>query len=150
MILVVGGAGYIGSHVNRQLSANDFKTIIFDNLGRGHRDFVKWGVFFEGDLADAHIRALKHLKSTGKSDSFNLGNDTGHSVRDIISMVRKLSQRDFTIVESDRREGDPPVLISSSRKASDIIGWKPQFADIETIVGTAWNWHKKDLKTLSP
>jgi UDP-glucose 4-epimerase len=52
MILIVGGAGYIGSHVNKMLNLHGFDTVVFDNLSYGHRDFVKWGVFEEGDLSE--------------------------------------------------------------------------------------------------
>jgi len=100
------------------------------------------------DLADAHIKAFEHIKTTNKSDSFNLGNDIGHSVRDIINTVKKVSKQNFKIIETARRAGDPAVLISSSKKASDILAWKPQYADIETIVETAWKWHRKDIKSL--
>ena len=102
------------------------------------------------DLADAHIKAFEQIKTTNKSDSFNLGNDTGHSVRDIINAVKKISKKDFTVIETERRAGDPAVLISSSRKASDTLGWKPRYADIETIIETAWKWHMKDIKSLKP
>jgi UDP-glucose 4-epimerase len=95
------------------------------------------------DLADAHIRAIDHLKTTGQSDSFNLGNGGGYSVREIIETVRKASKRDFKVVEAERREGDPPVLIGSSKKATEILGWRPQYADIQTIVETAYKWHSK-------
>ena len=102
------------------------------------------------DLADAHLKAFEHIKTTNKSDSFNLGNDIGYSVRDIINTVKKVSKKDFRVIETERRAGDPAVLISSSRKASDILGWQPQYADIETIIGTAWKWHRKDIKSLTP
>jgi UDP-glucose 4-epimerase len=102
------------------------------------------------DLAEAHLKAFEYLKIKNKSDSFNLGNDTGYSVRDIINTVKKVSKKDFMVIETERRAGDPAVLISSSRKASDILGWKPRYADIETIIGTAWKWHKKDIKSLKP
>jgi UDP-glucose 4-epimerase len=95
------------------------------------------------DLADAHIRAMDYLKTTGQSDSFNLGNGGGYSVREIIETVRKASKRDFKVVEAERREGDPPVLIGSSKKATEILGWRPQYADIQTIVETAYKWHSK-------
>jgi len=322
MILIVGGAGYIGSHANKLLTQKGFETVVYDNLSRGHRDFLKWGDFFEGDLlniqqirscfdkyrveavmhfsafclveesvqqpekyylnnvmgtlnllqimrefgvkhfifsstcatygfpekipisedhpqlpinpygqtkliieqvlkdydrayglkhinlryfnaagadpdgeigerhhpethliplvisaamglkpeikifgtdyptrdgtcirdyihvmdlADAHIRALEYLMNHNQSDSFNLGNGTGHSVREVIETVRKLGERDFKVVETGRREGDPPVLISSSRKAREILKWKPRYEDLETIIETAWNWHNKRL-----
>lgn len=322
MILIAGGAGYIGSHVNKLLTKKGFETVIYDNLSRGHREFVKWGELFEGDLleigrlrscfesyrieavmhfsafafvgesvahpekyyqnnvigtlnllqvmrefgvkhflfsstcatyglpekipipedhpqkpinpygrtkliieetlkdydrayglkhinlryfnaagadpdgeigelhhpethliplviyaatglneeikifgadyptkdgtcirdyihvmdlADAHIKALQYLMDKNRSDSFNLGNGSGHSVREVIEAVRKVSKRDFKVVEAERREGDPPVLISSSEKAIETLKWKPQYEGIETIIETAWKWHQKAL-----
>jgi len=52
MILIVGGAGYIGSHINKKLSQQGYETVVFDNLSFGHTDFVKWGIFHRGDLSD--------------------------------------------------------------------------------------------------
>jgi UDP-glucose 4-epimerase len=320
MILVVGGAGYIGSHTNKLLSQRGFETVVFDNLVYGHREFVKWGQWFPGDLADperiracfraypieavmhfgafacvnesvtdpakyysnnvanslhlltvmkefgvrhfifssscatyghprempmtenhprnpinpygktkrmveemledfdraygikhinlryfnaagadpegevgewhdpethliplviqaalglresvniygtdyptpdgtcvrdyihvvdlaeAHLRALKYLEEKKVSDSFNLGNNRGHSVREVIDTVRRKSGKNFKVQEGERREGDPPVLISDSKKAKEILGWSPEFNDLDTIVETALNWHKK-------
>lgn len=95
------------------------------------------------DLADAHVRAMEYLKTREESDSFNLGNGNGYSVREIIETVKRISKKDFEVIEAERREGDPPVLVGSSRKAMEILGWKPQYADIETIVETAYRWHSK-------
>jgi UDP-glucose 4-epimerase len=322
MILIVGGAGYIGSHVNKLLTQKGYGTVVYDNLSRGHKEFVRWGEFFEGDLlnidqlrscfenrrieavmhfsafalveesvlqpetyyrnnvigtlnllqvmrefdvkyflfsstcatyghpektpisedhpqnpinpygwtkllveqvlkdydrayglkhvnlryfnaagadpdgeigelhhpethliplvieaatglrqeirifgtdyptrdgtcirdyihvmdlADAHIRALQYLMDKNRSDSFNLGNGNGHSVREVIEAVRKVGKREFRVVEAGRREGDPPALISGSRKAVEMLNWKPQFADLEKIIETAWRWHNQKL-----
>jgi UDP-glucose 4-epimerase len=322
MILIAGGAGYIGSHVNKLLNQKGYETIVYDNLSRGHREFIKWGEFFEGDLsdigrlrvcfesyrieavmhfsafafvgesiahpekyyqnnvigtlnllqvmrefgvnhflfsstcatyglpekipipenhpqnpinpygrtkliieealkdydrayslkhinlryfnaagadpdgeigerhhpethliplviyaaaglneeikifgtdyptkdgtcirdyihvmdlADAHIKALQYLMDKNRSDSFNLGNGHGHSVREVIEAVKKVSKKDFKVVEAERREGDPSVLISSSEKAIETLNWKPRYEDIETIIETAWEWHQKAL-----
>jgi UDP-glucose 4-epimerase len=321
MILIVGGAGYIGSHVNKLLAKNSFKTVVFDNLVYGHRDAVKWGEFVLGDLADreqlglcfrkypieavmhfsafayvgesvvhparyymnnvantlnlleamreanvryfifsstcatygvpqeipiiedhpqrpvnpygrsklmieniledydkaygirhvnlryfnaagadpegkigerhspethliplavyaalginndirifgndyptkdgtcirdyihvtdlsdAHIKALEYVKDKDMSNSFNLGNGIGHSVREIIDAVKRISGKDFKVIESVRREGDPPVLISNYKKAVEILDWRPHYADIDTIVDTAYRWHSKN------
>lgn len=321
MILIVGGAGYIGSHVNKLLNRSGFKTVVFDNLFRGNRDFVKWGEFVLGDLADkdqirlcfrkypieavmhfsafayvgesvvhparyylnnvantlnllevmtesnvryfifsstcatygipeeipigedhpqkpinpygksklmieeiledydkaydirhinlryfnaagadpeveigerhdpethliplaiysalgmndsvkifgtdyptkdgtcirdyihvadlsdAHMKALEYLMDKDNSDSFNLGNGIGHSVREIIDAVKRISGKDFKVTESERREGDPPVLISNYKKAGEILDWRPQYADIDTIVETAYRWHSRN------
>ncbi|MCG2722128.1 MAG: UDP-glucose 4-epimerase GalE [Thermodesulfovibrionales bacterium] len=95
------------------------------------------------DLADVHIKALEYVKDGETSDSFNLGNGTGHSVREVIDTVKRISSRDFRVIETERRAGDPPVLIGSSQKAIATLGWRPQFADIGTIVETALRWHSK-------
>jgi UDP-glucose 4-epimerase len=95
------------------------------------------------DLADAHIRAMEYLKTKGESASFNLGNGNGYSVREIIETVKKISKKDFKVTEADRREGDPPVLVGSSEKAIEVLEWRPQYASIETIVETAYNWHSR-------
>lgn len=324
-ILVVGGAGYIGAHVNKFLHLNGFNTVVFDNLSRGYREFVKWGEFFEGDLlkeeqlcscfkkyrigavmhfsalalveesirdpekyyhnnvigtlkllevmrafgvgyfifsstcatyglperipisedhpqrpinpygrtkliieeilkdydrayglkhinlryfnaagadpdgdigelhqpethliplilyaalgrrpevkiygtdyptpdgtcirdyihvldlADAHLKALQYLLHKERSDSFNLGNESGHSVREVIEAAKKVTRREFKVVESERREGDPPVLISSSQKAMEILEWKPRYKAIEEIIETAWKWYLKNPSRL--
>jgi UDP-glucose 4-epimerase len=321
MILIVGGAGYIGSHVNKFLNKNGFKTVVFDNLVYGDRDFVKWGEFVLGDLADkdqirlcfkkyqidavmhfsafayvgesvadparyylnnvsntlnllevmresnvryfifsstcatygvpteipitedhpqkpvnpygrsklmieqilkdydkaygiryvnlryfnaagadpegeigerhdpethliplavyaalginddikifgtdyhtkdgtcirdyihvtdlsdAHVKALQYLMDKDTSNSFNLGNGVGHSVREIINAVKRISKKNIKVTESGRREGDPPVLISNYKKATEVLDWTPQYADIDTIVETAYRWHLKN------
>lgn len=91
------------------------------------------------DLVDAHIKALEYLEKGGTSASYNLGNGSGYSVRQVLDAVEKVTQRKLKIVEGERREGDPPALIADSSKAHKELGWKPQFPDLETIVGDAWN-----------
>ena len=97
------------------------------------------------DLAEAHLRGLKYLEEKKVSDSFNLGNDKGYSVRKVIDTVRRKSGKNFRVLEGERREGDPPVLISDSKKAKEILGWSPKFNDLDTIVETAFKWHKKTV-----
>ena len=89
------------------------------------------------DLASAHILAL----STHKSDFFNLGTGGGTSVREVIDACRKVTGHSIPAVEKSRRNGDPPRLVASSEKAKEQLGWKPQFENIEAIVGSAWRWH---------
>ena len=321
MILVVGGAGYIGSHMNKLLSEKGFKTVVFDNFSTGHREFVKWGELFEGDLssekdidsvfkkynikavmhfaasiiapesvedplkyytnnvrntiqllnavlkykvkrmifsstaavygdpeytpidekhptnpinpygstklmietilsdmsnaynfsyvalryfnaagadpeseigyhseshliplvldaaigrrdeinicgtdydtrdgscirdyihvndlASAHLLALDYLKKGGKSTSLNLGGGTGFSVREVINSAKRVTKKEFKVVEAERRPGDPPILIADSSKAKNILGWKPQYTNIDDIIKTAWKWHRKQFK----
>jgi len=100
------------------------------------------------DLADAHIKALEYLKREGRSDSFNLGNGEGYSVREVIKAVKEVSGRDFRVIETGRREGDPPVLISDSRKAEALLGWRSRYKDIKVIVETAWKWHSSKTRLI--
>jgi UDP-glucose 4-epimerase len=92
------------------------------------------------DLASAHLLALKKL-DTSKELTYNLGNGTGYSVREVIDTVKKVSGKDFKVTEVDRRVGDPAVLTSDASKAATELGWKTKFADLETIVESAWKWH---------
>ncbi|KAF5061048.1 UDP-glucose 4-epimerase [anaerobic digester metagenome] len=96
------------------------------------------------DLADAHIKALKYLEAGGESEVFNLGNGNGFSVLEVIEEVRKVTGKEIKATETDRRPGDPPVLVGSSQKARDILKWQPQYDDLTKIISTAWEWHKKD------
>ncbi|CDG64413.1 MAG: UDP-glucose 4-epimerase [Methanobacterium sp.] len=96
------------------------------------------------DLADAHIKALKYLEAGGKSEVFNLGNGNGFSVREVIEEARKVTGKEIKATETERRPGDPPVLVGSSQKAHEILKWQPKYADLDKIISTAWEWHKKD------
>ncbi|WP_267383790.1 UDP-glucose 4-epimerase GalE [Cyanobacterium sp. uoEpiScrs1] len=95
------------------------------------------------DLASAHVLGLGYLLDGGKSDVFNLGNGNGFSVHEVIETVKKVTQIDFPVQERDRRPGDPPILVGSSQKARNTLGWKPKYSDLETIVNHAWYWHQK-------
>lgn len=95
------------------------------------------------DLASAHILALKHLEKGGESDFFNLGNEIGVSVLEIIETAKRVTGRKISVIMTDRRAGDPATLVGSSEKAKEILGWKPKYADIDTIVSHAWKWHNK-------
>lgn len=95
------------------------------------------------DLAVAHILALEYLNNGGESDCFNLGNGRGFSVKEVIDMAKEVTKIDFKVIESDRREGDPATLVADSTKAQKVLGWKSEYADLKTIVESAWNWHKK-------
>lgn len=90
------------------------------------------------DLAQAHILAL-----TGEqSGPFNLGNGTGYSVKDVIDTCRKVTGHEIPAEIAPRRPGDPDSLIAGESKAKSVLGWKPEFDDLETIVSSAWEWHQ--------
>jgi UDP-glucose 4-epimerase len=94
------------------------------------------------DLSRAHLLALKRLKSGGESRAYNLGNGKGFSVKQVIEIARKVTQVDIKAEIAKRRAGDPAVLIASSAKAMAELGWRPEFDSLETIISTAWKWHK--------
>jgi UDP-glucose 4-epimerase len=91
------------------------------------------------DLSQAHILALE----PGKQGFFNLGNGEGYSVREVIKMCEKVSGKPIPAVEKPRRPGDPPKLVASAERAFNELGWKPKYPKLESIVTTAWQWHKK-------
>ncbi|MEN6330326.1 MAG: UDP-glucose 4-epimerase GalE [Methanobacteriaceae archaeon] len=95
------------------------------------------------DLADAHLKALQYLEKGGRSEVFNLGNGYGFSVKEVIDEARKVTGREIQAIETDRRPGDPPVLVGSSKKAREILKWQPRFDDLSQIISTAWKWHEK-------
>lgn len=94
------------------------------------------------DLAQAHILALSYLRNGGESNIFNLGNGVGFTVKEVIETAKKVTGHSIPIQISPRRAGDPARLVASSNKAKAILGWKPEHADLEEIITTAWNWHK--------
>lgn len=94
------------------------------------------------DLAQAHILAVKYLQNGGESDIFNLGNGIGFSVKEVIETARRVTQNAIPAKVTPRRAGDPAKLIASSDKAKKVLGWKPQHAELDEIISTAWNWHK--------
>ncbi len=94
------------------------------------------------DLAQAHILAVEYLKKGNESDIFNLGNGTGFSVKEVIEAAREVTGHPIPAKVAPRRAGDPARLIASSEKAKNVLGWKPQYADLKTIISSAWNWHR--------
>ncbi len=93
------------------------------------------------DLAQAHLLGLDALRAGKGTTAYNLGNGNGYSVMEVVKMVEKVSGRQVKAIPSDRRPGDPAVLVASSKKISAELGWKPAFTDLESIVSSAWNWH---------
>lgn len=95
------------------------------------------------DLAAAHVLALEALKKGHPGGAFNLGNGQGFSVREVIEAARRVTGREIPVKEGPRRPGDPAVLVASSDKARHELGWNPELYDLETIIGTAWEWHRR-------
>lgn len=95
------------------------------------------------DLAQAHVLGLKYLLQGGNSNVFNLGNGNGFSVRQVIETAQQVTDREISVVERDRRAGDPPILVGSSDKAKEILEWQPQYADLQQILAHAWQWYQQ-------
>jgi UDP-glucose 4-epimerase len=93
------------------------------------------------DLATAHILALKHLGAGGESDFLNLGNGRGFSVLEVIESARQITGRPIETVPMPRRAGDPPALVARADRAAGLLGWRPESADLDDIIRSAWNWH---------
>lgn len=93
------------------------------------------------DLAQAHLRALDALRNGMKTTAYNLGNGNGYSVLEVIKVAEEITGKSIKTVATDRRPGDPAVLVASSEKITKELGWDPKYPDIKTIVQTAWNWH---------
>jgi len=94
------------------------------------------------DLASAHLAALERLRS-GKSIKVNLGTGRGYSVREVIDACRTFTGHAIPATIAPRRPGDPPELVADALLARELLGWTPKYTTIESIVETAWNWHRQ-------
>jgi UDP-glucose 4-epimerase len=92
------------------------------------------------DLGEAHLLALDHLQP-GHGLKLNLGTGRGHSVREVIDTCRRVTGHAIPEVMGSRRPGDPPELVADSSRAQRVLHWRPKYADIESIIRTAWEWH---------
>lgn len=104
--------------------------------GTAIRDYIH-----VADLSQAHLLALDHLAGGKASEFINLGNGSGYSVKDVIETARTVTGRDIEAVIAPRRAGDPSRLVANATKAREVLGWNPQFPDLEAIIESAWAWH---------
>ena len=95
------------------------------------------------DLADAHLQALKYLRSGGPSEILNCGYGRGYSVREVISSIERVSKSSLELELSGRRSGDPAQLIADSAAIRSTLDWRPRFDDIDLIAKTAIDWELK-------
>lgn len=96
------------------------------------------------DLTDAHILALESLREGSPSIVYNLGSGRGFSVNEVIEAARRVTKHPIPEVLCPRRAGDPSILIASSSKAKEQLGWKPRYDNIDDIVASAWKWHRSN------
>ncbi len=95
------------------------------------------------DVAYAHILAMEYLLKNTTSNVLNCGYGKGFSVKEVIETVKKVTKKDFKVIEGKRRPGDPPVLIANNKKIKKILKWKPKYYFLETIIEHTWQWIKK-------
>jgi UDP-glucose 4-epimerase len=106
--------------------------------GTGVRDYVH-----VEDLAGAHLAALRYLESGGDSCVLNVGYGRGHSVREVIAAVKRVSGADFPVRFKPRRPGDPAMLVAQADRVRAVLGWKPSHDALDGIVRDALNWERK-------
>lgn len=126
-----------GKREKIMIFGDDYKT----EDGTCIRDYIH-----VSDLASAHSLALQRLMRGEKSAIYNLGNGTGFSVKEVIEVTRKVTGHPIPAQVVERRAGDPAILIASSQKVINELGWNPKFNSLEVIIETAWNWHKRHLE----
>jgi UDP-glucose 4-epimerase len=94
------------------------------------------------DLVEAHVLALAYLRGGGKSDIFNCGYGRGYSVREVIDSMKRVSGVDFSVELKPRRPGDAVEVWADTTKVTNVLGWKPRYADLDLICKTAYEWER--------
>lgn len=126
----------LGRRSNITIFGNDYDTPDRTCV----RDYVH-----VSDLADAHVRALKHLLDGAATGAFNLGAGDGVSVRQVIDITRSVTGQTIEVVEGPRRPGDPPYLVAEPGRAVKAFGWQPRMSGMEDIIQSAWTWHRRQF-----
>ena len=121
-----------GEREKLSIYGNDYPT----KDGTGIRDYIH-----VVDLVRAHIAALPALDKN-ISGIYNLGNGNGFSVLEMLNAAKKVTNVDIKSEVVEKREGDPASVVAASEKARDVLGWKPEYTDVEKIIETAWNWYR--------
>ncbi|WP_257349008.1 UDP-glucose 4-epimerase GalE [Pseudalkalibacillus decolorationis] len=124
-----------GKREKVMIYGDDYST----NDGTCIRDYIH-----VNDLVGAHLLAIKKLKKSRESAVYNLGNGKGFSVKEVIDVARKVTNHSIPTEIAPRRAGDPAKLVASSKKAVRELGWEPGYADLETIIQTAWTWFQNN------
>lgn len=125
----------LGQSSSCRLFGNDYPT----KDGTCIRDYIH-----VDDLASAHLLALEAMLRNGFTfEICNLGNGSGFSNLEVIEAVRKTTSHPIPINVTSRREGDAPILVANSDKAKQLLGWQPRYKDIEIIIHSAWEWHRR-------
>jgi UDP-glucose 4-epimerase len=124
----------LGRRANIKIFGRDYPT----KDGTCVRDYIH-----VRDLAEAHLLALGALSEAKSRLIYNIGNGQGFTVLEVIESVRRVTGRPIAVEECPRRPGDPAVLVASSEKIKTELGWRPKFAELDQIIGSAWEWHQR-------
>ena len=122
-----------GKRTHMEIFGTDFPT----PDGTCIRDYIHIS-----DLASAHVSALRYLQGGGATDTLNCGYSTGHSVKEALDVVEKISKVKLDVRVGPRRPGDPPAVVSDSSKILQVLNWKPKFDNLEAIVESALRWER--------
>src|ERR1700728_3867757 len=124
----------LGRRANIKIFGRDYPT----KDGTCIRDYIH-----VRDLAEAHLLALRALSEDRSRLIYNIGNGQGFTVLEVVESVRRVTGRPIAVEQCPRRPGDPAVLVASSEKIKAELGWKPQFAELDKIIASAWKWHQQ-------
>lgn len=133
-LLKVAAETAVGKRTSMAIHGTDYPT----EDGTCIRDYIHIQ-----DLISAHYRALFYLSSGGQSEIFNLGYGKGASVKEVIKYMKKVSNKDFKVIEGPRRAGDGTALVANSTKARKILNWTPAYDDLEKICASTFEWEKE-------
>jgi UDP-glucose 4-epimerase len=130
-LIKVASQAALGQRSHMEVFGTDFPT----QDGTGVRDYIH-----VSDLIDAHVLALEHLLAGGESLTANCGYGQGFSVLEVVEAVKRVTGVDFEVRMGPRRAGDPAALVADSTRIREMLGWRPAYADLDTIVGHAFAW----------
>jgi len=137
LLVKVACEASVGKRAQVSIFGTDYPTAD----GTGIRDYIH-----VQDLANAHLLAVDYLQRGGTSQTMNCGYGHGFSVREVLGSVERVSGKPLNIVELPRRAGDPPALVASVDRIRTVLGWKPQFDDLDGIVESSLNWERQLLR----
>lgn len=127
----------VGKRERFEVYGNDYET----PDGTGIRDYIH-----VVDLARAHIKSVEYLAKGGEPVALNLGVGRGYTNLEVLNTVERVTGKKVARSFGPRRPGDPAKLWADNAKAKEVLGWKPQYPDLETIIETAWKWHQRKFK----
>jgi UDP-glucose 4-epimerase len=134
LLVKVACEAAVGIREHVSVFGNDYPTAD----GTGMRDYIH-----VEDLACAHLDALSYLRNGGKPSILNCGYGHGYSVRQVLKAVEKADGKPLKIVDEPRRAGDPPELVAVADRVREVLGWEPQFDDLDAIVRSSLAWERK-------